>query len=92
MNKLRFKQRVIVIKTDNEGVKNLANNNIISKRSKYINIRYYYIRDILKEEDIKLIYYIRRDNTVDIFIKTILLSRFREYRKELGVKQIQVEK
>ena len=86
LNKLRFKQGVIVMKIDNKGVRNLVNNNMISKRSNYIDIRYYYIRDILKKEDIKLIYYIEKDNTADIFIKIILLPRFREYREELGVR------
>ena len=86
MNKLGFKQEVIVIKTDNEGTKNLANNNMISKRIKYINIRYYYIKDILKKRDIKLIYYTGRDNTTDVFIKIILLLRFREYREKLEVR------
>ena len=64
---------------------------MISKRSKYIGIRYYYIRDILKERDIKLVHCAERDNTADIFTKVILLSRFREYTEELGVRQIQVK-
>src|SRR5579871_577498 len=91
LNELGFKQRVTVIKTDNKGAKNLANNNMISKRSKYIDTRYYYIRDILKEGDIKLVYCTGRDNTADVFTKAISLPRFRECREELGVRQIQVK-
>ena len=91
LNELGFKQGVTVMKTDNEGAKNLANNNMISKKSKHIDTRYHYIRDVLKEEDIKLVYCIRKDNTTDVFIKAILLPRFREYREELRVRQTQVE-
>ena len=80
------------MKTDNKGAKNLTNNNMNSKRYKYIDIRYHYIRDVLKKENIKLVYYIKRDNTTDVFIKVILLPRFREYKEELGIRKIQVEK
>src|SRR5579871_5230273 len=91
LNELGFKQGVTVMKTDNEGAKNLANNNMISKRSKHIDTRYYYIRDVLKEGDIKLVHCAGRDNTADVFTKAIPLPRFRECREELGVRQIQVE-
>src|SRR5579871_4137505 len=81
-------ENTTVMHIDNEDVKELAANHMISQRTKYINIRYHFIRECLKAKEIKLKSYSSQQSTADIFMKGLPYHKFQKFRKELGIKKI----
>ena len=54
-------------------------------KTKHIEIRYHFIRDHIRQGEIKLNYVNTHDNLADIFTKPLDEARFRELRHELNI-------
>ena len=80
-----IKQRKITIKCDNISIINLSKNPIQYSTSKYIKIRYHFIRKHVANDDINLEYVNIENQLADIFIKSLKGDRFCSLRRELGV-------
>ena len=81
-------QDTIYVFCDNTSAINLSNNPVQHSKSKHIEIRYHFIRDLV-EERVVCLEFIHTDNQkVDIFIKPLEGPRFESLRKTIGVSTI----
>jgi hypothetical protein len=59
------------VKTDAQGAMDLATNARFSQKTKYINIKYYFIRDYINTKEIDLKYVPSGEMTADILTKPL---------------------
>ena len=76
-----IKQNKISIKYDNTSAINLSKNPIQYSRSKYIEIRYHFIRKHVANEEINLEYIKTENQLADIFIKPLREDKFCSLRR-----------
>lgn len=72
-----------IIYCDNQGTVALATSAISNKRSKHIDIRHHFIRNLIDTHQLKVIYVNTAENISDVFTKNLPNPRFRELRKHL---------
>jgi len=83
---LGLKSETVTIYTDNQAAKSMAENPIVSSRSKHISIKENFIRDTVARGEIKLMYKSTVEMEADIFTKALPGPRFIELREKLGLK------
>ena len=89
LEELGFKQlEPTVINIDNDGARELANNQMISQRTKHIDIRHHFIRECIESNQVKLKACTSKVNTADVFTKALPRPKFIECQNEMGVMQI----
>lgn len=66
----------------------MAKNPIFHQRTRYINRRYHFIRESLKEGLINMKFCKNEEQVADIFTKALPKDRFRLLRSKLGVKPV----
>ena len=76
---------VTVIFCDNRGCVKLSENPVFHDRSKHIDIKYYYIRDIIQKGVVKLQYISTDEQVAYIFTKPLARVKFAYFREWLGV-------
>ena len=59
-------------------------------KSKYIEIKYHYIRDMVKRGAVKLQYVVTKEQMADELTKPLARVKFEYFREKLGVLQIEV--
>ena len=74
---------------DNQGTIKLAENPLISKRSKHIAVRYHYIREKLEEGMISLVYCSTKEMIADALTKPLPKTMFEILRARMGLEMIQ---
>lgn len=74
-----------LIYADNQGAIGLANNPTFQKRSKHINIRYHYARDLVKQGEIELIDKRTQDMIADGLTKPLGPIKFAQFVESLGL-------
>ncbi|KAK3272586.1 hypothetical protein CYMTET_19124 [Cymbomonas tetramitiformis] len=70
---------------DNQGAIHLASDYVNNSRSKHIEVRNMYIRELIKGKDTEALYTGTADNTSDIMTKPLALPTFQVHRERLGV-------
>jgi hypothetical protein len=75
----------IEIASNNQGAIFNASNPVIKKHSKYINIRYHYIWELVETGVVRLLYIQGMDNPADILIKNLGHTKFSIFRPKLGL-------
>ncbi|CAL2279140.1 unnamed protein product [Prunus armeniaca] len=70
---------------DNNSAIKLSKNPVLHGRSKHIDVRFHFLRNLTKDETIDLIYCISEDQVADILTKPLKLPAFSKLRKLLGV-------
>ena len=75
----------ISIRCDNTSAINLIKNPILHSRTKYIEVRYHFIRDHVQSNDITLEFVPIENQIKDIFIKPLTEERFCAIKKQLGL-------
>ena len=76
------------LRIDNDGARELANNAMISAKTKHINLHYHYICECIDSKDIELKACWANENTADIFTKALPLQCFNECKSEMGVERV----
>jgi len=76
------------VKIDNNGARELAKNPQASQRTKHIDIRYHYIREVIQEGKIQLEQCPTNEMTADVLTKALPSRRFEECRSEMGVMRV----
>jgi hypothetical protein len=74
-----------VIKCDNSSSIKLSINPIMHGRCKHIDVRFHYLRDLVKDEVIMLEYCKTRDQVADLMTKPLKLESFCKFRSKLGM-------
>ncbi|KAF2352826.1 hypothetical protein FHG87_016415 [Trinorchestia longiramus] len=86
----------MVVNEDNQSAICLAQNPKYHGRSKHIDIKFHYVRDLVRNKEIDLVYCPSNDMLADIFTKGLSAEKFSRLRSMLGVvsfeKHIQCEK
>ena len=70
---------------DNQGSIFIANNPVTEKRSKHIDIRYHYIREVIEANKVECFFIPGEDNPADMFTKNLAFPKFSKFRNELGL-------
>ena len=76
----------VKIYEDNQGSIDLAKNPEFHKRTKYIDIRYHFVREKVSEGTLVLEYCSTKDMKADLMTKQIPAVQFQYLRKMLGIK------
>jgi len=61
----------VTIHVDSQGARFIAENDATSSRSKHIDIRYFYVRELVQDKRIQLRYIPSADNVADLFTKAL---------------------
>ena len=83
---LGYKFRSVPICSDNQGALFVSENPVTEKRTKHIDIRYHYIRDVIEQGYVEVLFVPGMDNPADIFTKNLGLVKIRRFRPMLGLK------
>ena len=68
----------------------MSENPLFHDKSKHIEIKYHYIRDMVQRGVVKLQYVAMDDKIVDVLTKPLAKVKFEYFREKLGVLQIEV--
>ena len=75
----------IPIFCDNNSTIKLSKYPVLHGRSKHIDVRFHFLRDLTRNETIELIFCRSEDQLADIFTKALKINIFHKLRKLLGV-------
>jgi hypothetical protein len=79
------KLEMTVVHYDNQSCIKLTENPIFHNRSKHIDMRYHYIRDLVQRNTVKLQYIATSEQVVDILTKPLTSRQFLQLSGKLGV-------
>ena len=77
------------IHCDNQSCVKLSENPVFHDRSKHIEIKYHYIRDMVQRGAVKLLYVATKEQIADVLMKPLARLKFEYFRERLGVLQIE---
>jgi len=67
---------------------NYPKNPVMHGRSKHIDVRFHFLRDLTKEEVVKLVHCNTSNQVADIMTKPLKLNVFQKLRDQLGVREV----
>ncbi|KAL6184287.1 hypothetical protein ACLB2K_045691 [Fragaria x ananassa] len=73
---------------DNSSTIKLSKNPVLHGRSKHIDVRFHFLRDLTKEEVVRLVHCGTKEQVADIMTKPLKLDVFIKLREELGVCEV----
>ena len=86
LKELRFKQKGgTIIFCDNNSAIKLSKNHVLHGRSKQIDVKYYFLRDLNNEGTVELQYCRSEDQLADIFTKPLRSLPFQKLRRLMGI-------
>jgi hypothetical protein len=86
LSKMELKQLgATVIQVDNKSAIELAKNPVNHERSKHIDVRFYFIRDHVKEGSVELVHVASQDQVADIFTKPLPKVLLDKCKKMIGM-------
>ena len=68
---------------DNQGFIFLASNPVQEKQIKHIDLRYHYIREVIRQKQIELLFIEGVENPADLFTKNLGRIKFLKFREQL---------
>ena len=68
----------------------MSENPVFHDKSKHIEIKYHYIRDMVQRGAVKLQYVATEEQIADVLTKPLAKVNFEYFREKLGVLQIEV--
>ena len=75
----------IVINCDNTSSINVSKNPNMHSKTKYIPIKYHYLREQVSQKNVRLQYIDTREQIADIFTKPLCKESFECHRNKMGV-------
>ena len=78
-------QGTMVVFCDNTSAINISKNPIFHSRTKQIDIRHHFIRDLVEDKIVSLEYVPIESQIVDILTKPLDVSRYESLRKSIGL-------
>lgn len=73
------------ILVDNNACMQIANNRMLSERTKHLDIKYFAVRDHINKGLLAVNRVDTKDNTADMFTKPLSKNKFYQFRQDLGV-------
>lgn len=84
----QLKEDCITIMCDNSSAIKLSKNPIMHGRSKHIDVRFHYLRALVKEGSIEMIHCGTKEQIADLMTKPLKLVDFEKFRNQLGVCEV----
>ena len=75
----------LTIMGNNQGAIALAKDDKFYARTKHINLRYHFIREVVEEGKVKMEYILTKDNVTNIFTKALPKPKFKQFVGMLGL-------
>lgn len=88
LEKLSHSQTSTIVLCDNSSTIKLSKNPVMHGRSKHIDVRFHFLRDLTREGVVKLIHCGTQDQVAYLMTKPLKLDAFLKLRKKLGVCEI----
>ncbi|CAL1361578.1 unnamed protein product [Linum trigynum] len=86
LEELQNKQEeATTIRCDNQSIIKLSKNPVLHGRSKHIDVKYHFLRDLCKEGQLGLEYCRSEDQVADMFTKALKIGQFEKLRGMLGM-------
>jgi hypothetical protein len=85
LGELGYHLKAIPVCGDNQGSIFIASNPVTEKRSKHIDIRYHYIREVVGKGLVELYFIPGEDNPADLLTKNLGRIKFQKFRAMLGL-------
>jgi len=79
--------KCITVFCDNSSSIKLSKNPVLHGRTKHINVRFHFIRDLIKKGEVELVYCGTKEQITDIMTKPLKLEDFVKLRMLLGVQE-----
>ena len=73
----------IIIRVDNVGAMFLANNPVLSQRTKHISVRHHFVREFIEDGILKIVFVKSKMNHADIFTKNLSRDLFEQHKKSI---------
>ena len=80
-----YKLGTLPVCSDNQGAIFIGSNPVTERRSKHIDIRYHYVRDLVEQKEVAIFYIPSDDNPADLFTKNLGRVKFLKFRNLLGL-------
>lgn len=80
-----LQEKSTVVMCDNNSVIKLSKKPVLHGRSKHIDVRFHFLRDLTKEGVVDLVCCGTRNQVADLMTKPLKLGDFQNFREELGV-------
>lgn len=77
--------KCITIQCDNNSSIKLSKNPVLHGRSKHIDVRFHFLRDLCRDGEIELIYCPTHDQVADMMTKAVTFETFSRLRTQLGM-------
>jgi hypothetical protein len=85
LKEMNFSQKATGIRVDNKSAIELAKNPVHHERSKHIDVRFHFIREYVKNDDVEMTHVASRDQVTDTFTKPLPAELFNKFKKLLGM-------
>lgn len=79
------KMYTISLYNDNQGAQKLCANPVFHKRTKHIDIKYHFCRDLVKDQIVKILYLPTADMPADILTKSLCSTKHYKFMSLLGI-------
>lgn len=77
LDDLDIEQDFLKVRCDSMSAIYLANNQVYNSRTKYINVRYHFVWDVLDDDDIELVKICTKDSAMDMLTKLVMGVKFK---------------
>ena len=85
LKEYNVEQDVMTLYCDNMSAINISKNPVQHSRTKHIDIRHHYIRDLVDDKVITLEHVATEEQVADIFTKALDANQFERLRGKLGI-------
>ena len=85
LSEIGYQLKPIAICGDNNGSLFIASNPVTETRSKHIDIRYHYIRDVIDRKLVEVFHIDGNENPADLFTKDLKHIKFHKFRGMLSL-------
>ena len=85
LGELGYTLKPILICGDNQGSIFIASNPVTKKRSKHIDIRYHYIREVICRKIVEVYFIEGEENPADLLTKNLGVVKFQKFRAMFGL-------
>ena len=86
LEEIGYKLGPLPICSDNQGAIFISSNPVMEQRSKHIDIRYHYIRELIEDKKVEVFYISTDENPADLFTKNLGRIKFLKFRGMLGLR------
>ena len=83
-------KRTIKICIDNQSIINLAKKLVAHGKNKIIEIRFYFLKEHMKKEKLKLVYCKIKEQVANILIRPLKMDRFENLKSMFGMMSLNV--